>query len=351
MAKVLYAVMGNTNGHIMRTLSLISRLPQHEFHIVGGGRVPEVLAEHYPLLRVPVLHSRYKNQKLDLWGTIRQIVLRVLQIPWICIRIHQYVRQWKPDVLVSDREFFTPIYARLTGRTCYSVDHTHIMKCCSFPIPETLRTIHRLTLLNDYLLYDWTRHNFIVSFFQPPLIKRQSTIDEVFGYVVRPELNTVQPSQGDDVFVYLSIPEFPGLIRVLQQLRRKVVCYGAGREGIDGNITYRAFHNTRILEDLAACRYAVINGGHNLISEALHYRKPVLCFPITGQVEQHMNVHFIRELEYGDYTYSKEPSLELFETFDERCEHYQQRIAEHCREGTADLVARLDEVFTAAAQH
>ncbi|MEM6822563.1 MAG: glycosyltransferase family protein [Verrucomicrobiota bacterium] len=346
MAKVLYGVMGNTNGHIMRTLSLINRMPEHEFHLVAGGRVIDVNNDRYPLLQVPVLHSRYKNQKLDLWGTIYQIVLRVLQIPWICWKIHKTVKRWKPDVLVSDREFFTPIYAKLTGKKCYSVDHTHILKSCDFPVPENMEKIYKLTMLNDYVLYDWTDHNFIVSFFQPPLKQRRGITDELFGAVVRPELAQFTASAKEHVFVYMTTPNFPGLMRVLQQLSRPVICYGAGREGVEGNITFRGYSNTQILEDLASCHYAVVNGGHNLISEALHFGKPVMCFPINGAIEQYINVHFIRKLNYGDYTYSKEPELEFFESFEETSASFKKSIASNYSEGTEDLVKRLSEVFS-----
>jgi hypothetical protein len=41
MARILYGVMGNTHGHIMRSLAIASRLAgEHELYFVGGGRVP-----------------------------------------------------------------------------------------------------------------------------------------------------------------------------------------------------------------------------------------------------------------------------------------------------------------------
>jgi len=332
----------------MRTLSLIGRLPHHEFHLVAGGRVPEINQGRYPLLEVPVLHSRYKNQKLDLAGTLHQIILRILQIPWICLRIHRLVQKWKPDVLVSDREFFTPIYALLTGRRCYSVDHTHILKSCDFPVPEDMKRIHQLTMLHDYLLFDFTRHNFIVSFFQPPLKQRKNTVDELFGGVVRPEVETIQPSDGDHIFVYMTTPDFPGLVEALQDVSRPVICYGMGKSGVEGNITYKGFSKTGILQDLAACRFAIVNGGHNLISEAVHYQKPVYCFPISGAVEQYINVYFIKNLGFGDYTYSKSPRAEWFEDFDRTVPACREAIASTYRGGTEKLVARLDEIFSAS---
>lgn len=344
MARILYGVMGNTNGHIMRTLSLISQLPHHQFHLVGGGRVPEVVGDRYPVLHVPVLHTRHKNRRLDLSGTIGQIALRIAQIPVICHRIHRLVQTWKPDLLVSDREFFTPIYARLTSRFCLSVDHTHILKSALYPVPPELRGIYRLTMLNDYCLYDWTRHNLITSFFHPPTRQRRGITDEFFSGVVRPELAEFTPSDQGHILVYLSIPQFPDLLATLRQTGRPVLVYGAKREGTEGTITYRPYNNRAILSDLASCSYAVINGGHNLICEALQFGKPILCFPIAGLIEQFVNVHFVRELGYGDYTTNHSPEIELFHAFEERLPAYRHAIAAGYRDGTPDLVARLDQI-------
>ena len=45
MARILYGIMGNTYGHVMRTQAIVERLmPEHDFFFVGGGRVPEALA-------------------------------------------------------------------------------------------------------------------------------------------------------------------------------------------------------------------------------------------------------------------------------------------------------------------
>ena len=57
MAKILYAVMGNTHGHLMRALAIAAELPEHEFHFVGGGRVTENLGGRYPCFQVPVLRT------------------------------------------------------------------------------------------------------------------------------------------------------------------------------------------------------------------------------------------------------------------------------------------------------
>ena len=64
---------------------------------------------------------------------------------------------------------------------------------------------------------------------------------------------------------------------------------------------FKPYDDRAILEDLAGCAYAVVNGGHNLICEALHFGKPVLCFPIARLFEQFINAWHVRSLGYGDF--------------------------------------------------
>ncbi|MEM9445167.1 MAG: glycosyltransferase family protein [Verrucomicrobiota bacterium] len=344
MARILYGVMGNTNGHIMRTLSIVPHLAEHKFHFAGGGRVLETIKKQYPVLDLPVLRTKYKNQKLDLAGTIGQILLRTLQIPLICYRLRKFAKNFKPDLIISDREFFTPIYALISGTPCISIDHTHILKACEYEVPDNLKKIYFLTMLNDYLLFDFTKRNLIVSFFTPPT--KPGVSDEIFPAVVRPVVEKVRSKEGDHIFVYLSVPKFPTLIETLHKLDRKIIFYGAGKEGVERNITYRNFNEGQIFKDLASCRYAVVNGGHNLISEALYYGKPIMCFPLAGLIEQWINVHFIRKLAYGDYSFDRNPKPEHFENFETRLEEYRESIAKNFVHGTPLIVKRLKEIIS-----
>jgi uncharacterized protein (TIGR00661 family) len=344
MARILYGIMGNTNGHVMRTLSLIPHLAEHNFCFVAGGRAAEVLSPHHRVHDVPVLRTKHKNQKLDIPGTIAQIAGRVLEIPRITDELLDLIHDWQPDLAITDREFFLPIAAQRAGLPCLSIDHTHVLKACEYEVPREYLINHSLTMLNDYCLFDRTERNLIVSFFHPTL--RPGRNDELYHPVVRPELHKVSPTQGDDVFVYLSIPSFGKLLDTLRQLPRRVIVYGSKREpGTEGNLVFRPFDQTRIFEDLASCAYTVINGGHNLISEALFFGKPILCVPIKGLFEQFLNASHVRSLGYGDYTYNHEPGVEVFQEFEKNLGDYQNAIQKGFQDGTPALARRVQEII------
>ncbi len=81
MARVIYGVMGNTYGHVARTQAIVNRLPEHEFHFVGGGRVPELLGKSFPVLEVPVKRTIHKNQRVSIPATCGHLARMRFQIP------------------------------------------------------------------------------------------------------------------------------------------------------------------------------------------------------------------------------------------------------------------------------
>jgi uncharacterized protein (TIGR00661 family) len=131
---------------------------------------------------------------------------------------------------------------------------------------------------------------------------------------------------------------------VLKKVKRPVIVYGFRKEyAVEGNLTFKPFDDKAILEDLAGCAYAVANGGHNLVCEALYYGKPLICFPIKMLFEQYINAWHIRSLGYGDFSTTREPELELFERFEKNLEQYRGAIRQGFREGTGEIVARVEE--------
>ena len=349
MARILYGVMGNTHGHLMRTLSLVSRMPEHEFLFVGGGKVPPAIAalKKWKVIDVPVLRTVHRNQRVSVPRTIGQIVSCHLALPRVVDKLSLHIEKWQPDVAICDREFFLPFAAQKYNLPCLSVDHSHVMKTCTYPVPKGERLSWRLAMANDYLFFDRTRHNLIVSFFHPPQKEpRKGFVDELFPAVVRDVVKTRTPSAGDHVFVYQTSPTFRRLIETLGKLKRPVIVYGFHNEDrVEGNVTFRTYHPERILDDLASSAYAVVNGGHNLLSEAFYYGKPALCFPVRTLFEQFINAWHVRNLGYGDYAVTGHPTPAMFAQFESRLDDYRRRIQSKFRDGSNIVVGRVRELI------
>jgi uncharacterized protein (TIGR00661 family) len=344
MARVIYGVMGNTYGHIARTQAIVSRLPEHEWYFVGGGRVPELLGASHPVLEVPIKRTVHKRQRVSIPATVASIARCAASVPRVRRRILDLIERWQPAIALCDRELFLPLAARAAGLECVSIDHSHVLPCCRYPVPVSQRPSWAVARLEDALLFNRTRHNLIVSFFHPPL--KQPASDELLPPVLRTETREISPSAGDHIFIYQTSPTFGQLIETARQLPRRVIIYGfTSTESTEGNLIFKSFHPRAILEDLANCAYAVVNGGHNLICEALAYGKPLLCFPIAWHFEQFLNASYVRRLGYGDYSMTRRPTTELFENFEKRLDEFRQNIARNFVDGTENVVRRVREII------
>ena len=345
MARVLYGVMGNTFGHISRALAVAGRLPEHEFHFIGGGRVPEMLHGRYPVLEVPVARTVYKRQRAAVLGTCGHLARCIVAQPKVRRQIRELIDRWQPDVAICDREFFLPHAAQRAGVPLFSLDHSHVLQVCRYQVPASQAISWSLSRLEDSLFFNHTRHNLVTSFFQPDL-KRNNGRDELLPPVLRQAVREIRPTRGDYFFIYQSTPTFGALIDIARQLKRPAIVYGYRNEkAVEGNLTFKPFDQRAILEDLAGSAYAVVNAGHNLISEALFFGKPLLCFPVAVNFEQFINAWYVRQLGYGDFSASFHPTLAMFTNFESRLEEYRRNIRSTFVDGTDIITNRVRELI------
>jgi uncharacterized protein (TIGR00661 family) len=224
MARVIYGVMGNTYGHVARTLAIVSRLSEHEWYFVGGGRVPELLGPSHSVLEVPVKRTIHKSQRVSLPATITSIASCLRAAPAVRREILKLIERWQPTVAFSDREIFLPSAARAAGLECLSIDHSHVVLACRYPVPPSQFASQALARIEDELLFNETRRNLIVSFFHPEL--KKASCDELLPPVLRTEVREIRPSLGDHIFIYQTSPTFRSLIEAARRLSRRVIVYG-----------------------------------------------------------------------------------------------------------------------------
>ena len=319
--------------------------------------MPEALAGRFPVVEVPVLRTVHKAGRVSVPAVLGQIAGRLADIPAVLRRLGREIEKFGPDLAIVDREFFLPIAARFAGLRTISIDHSHVLKACRYPVPLDQRVSWGLAMLNDYALFDWTRHNLIVSFFHPRLRSGARGTNELLPPVLRPAVTRIprRPAAaasdgGQHVLVYQTSATFEPILRPLAQLGRPVVVYGFGARPAQGNLVFKPFDDHAILEDLATCAYAVVNGGHNLLCEAFYFGKPALCFPIATLFEQFINAWHVRALGYGDFSTAREPGIAIFRRFESRLDAYRAALATADIDGTARVVARVGEIIAEASR-
>jgi uncharacterized protein (TIGR00661 family) len=342
MARILYGVMGDARGHVSRALTVAQQMPGHEFLFVGGGLVHDVKKNGVAVEDIPVPGTFYKNNKVDVPATVANALKVLAKRTSVIRRVGQIIDDFDPALILTDYEYFTPLAARSKGRLSISVDHQHVITHCGYEAPSLERLSRAMTKFAIQRLYSNATLFLIVSFFSLPPIDPKTT--QVLPAIVRNVLKDHTPADGEDVLVYLTSPTFYKLLPILEQMKSRFLIYGFGQLQSRKNLVFKQISTHGFLQDLAKCRYAIVNGGHNVISEALYFGKPVFSFPIRQAYEQFINAYFLAQSMYGDYSLT-EPSRSVLETFESRLDVFKNSIANSFRTGNEDIAAVLGRII------
>jgi uncharacterized protein (TIGR00661 family) len=342
MARILYGVMGDARGHVTRALTVAQQMPDDEFLFLGGGRVHDLAAEGYAVEDIPMPATFYRNNQVDIVPTVRNALKVFLGRRKVIRRIGELIDAFDPDLIVTDYEYFTPLAARNKGRPCVSVDHQHILTHCVYDT-STEEAFGRITTnLTVRLLYSNASIFLILSFYSLPAKDAKTT--QVLPTIVRKAVMEHHASDGDHVLVYQTSPTFHRLFPVLEQASRRFIIYGFDKLPSRKNLVFRTFSRDAFLQDLASCGYAITNGGHNVISEALYFGKPVMAFPIRNAYEQYLNAHFLEQLGYG-VSFRDVPTLPSIAAFEAGLDVFKDNIKRTFVVGNREVAAKLQALI------
>ncbi len=332
--------MGDARGHVSRAFTVAQEMSGHDFLFVGGGHVHAMEAEGYPVEDVPMASTLYRNNRVNIPGTVVNALRVFLNSSSTIRRVCEIINHFDPDLILTDYEYFTPRAARKLGRLCVSLDHQHVLTHCSYNPPSQQRLSRFMTCGTIRHLYSSASHYLIVSYFRPR--PTNPAITTITPPVIRAAVRGQARSCGDHVLVYQTSPTFHRLIPVLERTAGKFIIYGLGTQTDRRNLVFKAPSKEGFLRDLATSRYVIANGGHNVLSEALFLGKPVLCFPIANAYEQFINAVFLAKMGYGDYSASPMPRSDILDIFESRVDEYRANISTENFFGNHDVVAHLD---------
>jgi len=343
MARILYALMGDARGHMNHALMVAQGLNRHEFLFVGGGKAVYLKSLGYSVEEVPFAATFYKNNRVDIPVTVGNAVKIFSGRKKILKRLVEIITAFDPDLIISDYEYFTPLAARALGRDCVSFDHQHIVTHCRYEPPPIQRLGRWMLKFIANRFYSNCSRFIIISFFRlPPL---DASMTEVLPPLIRKSVAEHSPTEGDHVLVYQTSATFSKLFPVLEEMKSRFVIYGFGALPPRRNMEFKAVSDHGFLEDLASSRYCIVNGGHNVISEALFLGKPVFCFPIGGAYEQFINAYFVQQLGFGEYSISSKPIKAMLDGFELRLAHYGDSIRQGDFYGNEVVRRRLEELI------
>lgn len=345
---ILYGVPGEGLGHATRSKVVIAHLlaQGHTVRVVSSSRAYHMLAANFPGLvhEIRGFHLAYRELTVSKARTAALTLRTAPDNLRVNFRKYQeLLGGFEPEVVISDFESFSFLFAKWKGLPVVSIDNMQIISRAQLDVAVPPAERGNLQLARQIVRAKLPRshHYLITTFFRLPVIKERTTL---VPPILRPEVLALQPTRGQHVLVYQSATTQRDLVARLQQLPgQEFRVYGFNKEEDHGNVQLRAFSEQGFLEDLASARAVVTNGGFSLISEAVYLRKPICAVPIPAQFEQFLNAAEIEKLGYGRHFPALTPdNLKAFlydlSGFEAALSTYEQR-------GNEELFTTLDEVL------
>ncbi len=356
MARILYGVAGEGMGHAIRSRVVIEHLAQHhDVHVVVSGRAHDYLKarerDHLGVSRIWGLSIVYEDNEVRNFRTVLSNLTGAALGGWPR-NVKAYfdlVESFSPEVVVTDFETWSSLFARTHGIPCVSVDNNQIVNRCDHP-PEVIAGHETEFLLAKAVVKAKAPgcfHYLVATFFYPEVAKKRTTLHPP---VLRPEILGARAERGDHLLVYQTSTSNEALPEVLRRSGRECRVYGLRRDlaedAREGNVVHRPFSEATFVEDLRTARAVVSGGSFTLMSEAVYLRKPMLAVPVRKQFEQVLNARYLERLGYG--VAAEEITDEALGAFLERLPELERGLARYEQDGNRDLLGKLDEVLAAA---
>lgn len=325
--RILYGVHGTGHGHAMRALTIARRLREHEFLFVAEDDAPSVLEAEFPVRRVPNLGTVFRNYRVDLPATVARAVRTLLRSRKHVEDVLRIMDGFRPDVCMTDLEYFVPRAAERAGLPCLTLDHQHVITCCRHDLPADMLWDAFLQGLTPRYLFRPTDENLIISFYAPPVLPRYRA--RVERPILRDTVLSLRPRDDGHVVVYQSNSTDRRLVDVLRNSGgRPCYLFGYGRtEGREGDVIFMPKSEEGFLRLLEGCSHVIQGGSHTLMTEALHLGKPILSIPLRAMVEQRFNALYLERLGYGMQTDMAGLSADLLRAFEARLPEFRRNIA------------------------
>jgi len=276
--KILYAVQGTGNGHLMRATELIPA-----FREIPGVVMDVLVSGTQHELKLP-FDVKYQSQGLsfvfgksggiDYAKTFRKLnalrfVRDVKNLP-----VQQY------DLVISDFEPVSVRAARWRRVPCIALSNQAAVLHPLAPRTQGLDMASRL-LLKHYA----PGHQSLGFHYQ--------SLDEtVFTPIIRQAVRQLKTSRAGHYCVYLPAYSDENIVKTLRQLPERswhVYSKRAKRTAQHGTIQIHPLEEMRFLESLAHSDGVVCNAGFGTTTEALFLGKKMLVVPMKRQCEQQCN--------------------------------------------------------------
>jgi uncharacterized protein (TIGR00661 family) len=353
--KILYGVVGEGMGHAMRSRVVLSHLVAqgHEIEIMASGRASDFLKKHFEgVNRIHGLHMIYEENRVRPMKTLWSNVLTgAAGVPTNIVAYFDLIGSFKPEVVISDFESWTYLYAKAHRLPILSIDNMQIINRCTHG-PDIIgpdEADFQITRAFVKGKLPFCDHYLITTFFRPPIRKPKTSL---YPPILRPEILAAKRRRGDHLLVYQTAEGNDDLARSLEATGIECRIYGMRRaiqeEQVEGNLRYRPFSEAGFIDDLASARGVIAGGGFTLMGEAVYLHKPMLAVPLARQFEQLLNARYLEREGFGLAAESLDDPA-VVRRFVEAIPACEEKLAAYSQDGNKLLLESVDHLLDQAA--
>ena len=342
--RIIYAACGEGMGHAIRTSVVLEHLKkENEVLVFASDRAYDYLSGKFDnVYQIYGFNTVYENNAVNDKKTFIKAMKNLPRDVKDNIKLlYNIANEFKPDIIISDFEFYSNILSKIIRVPMISIDNMHVITHTKIDVPKKYS--------KDKLKAEGVVRSFIVrpqkylitSYFYPE-VKNKDKVS-IFPPILRDEILELNHVSADHILVYQTSTSNLKLIQILKDIDERFIIYGFNVEKVEKNITFRKFNEDQFFSDLGSCKAVLTNGGFTLISESIYLKKPVLSIPVKGQFEQTLNAIYLERLGYGEF--HEELSVDVILKFLSKLDIYNESLKSYSQDGNKALLKELDNLI------
>ena len=352
--RIFYSLCGEGLGHAIRSAVVIEYLIHEGYDLVvfASDRAYAYLSSKFDnVYEIGGFNTVYENNRARYKKTF---IYNMKDVPSDLknniSKMYKLARKFKPDVIVSDFEFYANLLSHMLRIPLISIDNMHVLTESNFKVDSRYAMDRLFSEAVVHAFIQRADKTLIYSYFFPELKHKDTT--KYVAPIIRDEIIALKPSVGSHILVYQTSDSNSELIELLKaNPDKEFIVYGFHKDLKDGNVLYRSFNEKTLYNDFRTAKCVITNGGFSLITEALQLEKPILSIPVNKQFEQILNAIYLDRLGYGmhrDYI-----NQNVLNSFLENLDTYRENIkANHYKiESNDETLGELKKAIDNVCKH
>jgi len=351
--KILFIVTGVGYGDATREHSNIEAFlrkdPDTEIMVAGYDNSYNYFKNKYKTIKI----KGYKFTEESLKFSVPKFIWKNYKLPFIwaadTFRIRKKIKEFNPDVIISDFEPVGISLSKLIKKKCVMVFGYDPELFKKFPHKNS-----KISFEARYFNILYKRADRVII----PTLLGQKKFSKHFS--VNPVLRT-RPSdlpskeelmeklnlKREPVIVMLGGSMFGNIlakkiIHFAHLFNQDFIIFGSNIRNVhQKNVTYYPYKEN-VLEYVKASKAVITLGGHLTLSECLAFRKPAMVFPIEDHVEQMLNAYRLQNIYCVKYNLGY--LRKNINNFLRKLDIYKDRIPKIEFNGSEQIVKKVHEL-------